>query len=367
MEYFDSAIEFGNLYKALKEACRNVRWKDSVVGYEANGLKNTYRLRQDLLSGRYKISPYQHFKVYEPKEREIVATRIRDRQYQRALCNGGMYEDFVEHLIHDNGACQNGKGTDFTLDRMVAHLRKYYNKHGTEGWVLKCDIRKFFPSTSHEVAKMAVRKRISDQRAAQAVIDVIDSFGGDVGIGLGSQISQLVELSVLDDLDHFVKERLGIKHYLRYMDDFILIHPDKEYLKYCLEQIKIFVKFTGLQLNDKTTLYPLRQGVRMMKWRFVLTDTGRVLRYMNNQKLGKQRRKMRKLMAKEVAGEVPPGTTENSLKAWKANAKRGDTFYQRQRMTHYYYELKGGLGYGNSKQRTDQTCEDGSHLQSTQR
>ena len=210
MEYFDSAIEFGNLYKALKEACRNVRWKDSVVGYEANGLKNTYRLRQDLLSGRYKISPYQHFKVYEPKEREIVATRIRDRQYQRALCNGGMYEDFVEHLIHDNGACQNGKGTDFTLDRMVAHLRKYYNKHGTEGWVLKCDIRKFFPSTSHEVAKMAVRKRISDQRAAQAVMDVIDSFGGDVGIGLGSQISQLVELSVLDDLDHFVKERLGI-------------------------------------------------------------------------------------------------------------------------------------------------------------
>lgn len=267
MEYFDSAIEFGNLYKALKEACRNVRWKDSVVGYEANGLKNTYRLRQDLLSGRYKISPYQHFKVYEPKEREIVATRIRDRQYQRALCNGGMYEDFVEHLIHDNGACQNGKGTDFTLDRMVAHLRKYYNKHGTEGWVLKCDIRKFFPSTSHEVAKMAVRKRISDQRAAQAVIDVIDSFGGDVGIGLGSQISQLVELSVLDDLDHFVKERLGIKHYLRYMDDFILIHPDKEYLRYCLEQIKIFVKFTDLQLNDKTTLYPLRQGVRMMKWR----------------------------------------------------------------------------------------------------
>ena len=262
MEYFDSAIEFGNLYKALKEACRNVRWKDSVVGYEANGLKNTYRLRQDLLSGRYKISPYQHFKVYEPKEREIVATRIRDRQYQRALCNGGMYEDFVEHLVHDNGACQNGKGTDFTLDRMVAHLRKYYNKHGTEGWVLKCDIRKFFPSTSHEVAKMAVRKRISDQRAAQAVMDVIDSFGGDVGIGLGSQISQLVELSVLDDLDHFVKERLGIKHYLRYMDDFILIHPDKEYLKYCLEQIKIFVKFTGLQLNDKT-----KRRIHSTRWK----------------------------------------------------------------------------------------------------
>ena len=59
-DYFDKAIEFGNLYKALKKSCRNVRWKDSVVGYEANGLKNTYLLRQDILHGKYKISPYQH-------------------------------------------------------------------------------------------------------------------------------------------------------------------------------------------------------------------------------------------------------------------------------------------------------------------
>ena len=363
MEYFDTAIEFGNLYKALKQCCRNVRWKDSVIGYEANELRNTYQLRQDLLKGKYKISPYQHFKVYEPKERDIVATRIRDRQFQKALCNGGLYEDFTEHLIHDNGACQISKGTDFTLDRMTAHLRRFYNKYGTEGWVLKCDIKKFFPSTPHEVAIRAVEKRISDPQAAKAVIDVIQSFGENgIGIGLGSQISQLVELSVLDDLDHFVKERLHIKHYLRYMDDFILIHPDKMYLQHCLMEIRSFVEMYGLTLNAKTTLYPLRQGVRMLNWRFVVTDTGRILKYMNSKKLGQQRRKMRKLIAKEAVGEVAPGTTKNSLEAWKANAKRGDTFYQRQRMTHYYYELKGGLSDGNSKQRTDQTCENGSYL-----
>ena len=160
-KYFDKSIEFGTLYKALKKSCRNVRWKDSVVGYEANGLKNTYHLRQDLLQGKYKISPYQHFTVYEPKKREIVATRLRDRQFQKAMCMAGLYDDFVEHLIHDNGACQIGKGTDFTLDRMTAHLRRYYLEHGSEGWVLKCDIKKFFPSTPHEVAKKAVCKRIS--------------------------------------------------------------------------------------------------------------------------------------------------------------------------------------------------------------
>lgn len=367
MEYFDKAIEFENLYKALKKSCRNVRWKDSVVGYEANGLKNTYHLRRDLLSGKYKISPYQHFKVYEPKERDIVATRIRDRQFQRSLCDCGLYEDFVEHFIHDNGACQTGKGTDFVLNRMTAHMRRYFNKYGIEGWVLKCDIKKYFPSTPHDVAIEAVRKRISDPRAAQAVVDVIRSFGSDgKGIGLGSQISQLVELAVLDDLDHFIKERLHIKYYLRYMDDFILIHPDKEYLRYCLGEIRAFIEARGLTLNSKTTLYPLRQGVRMLNWRFVLTDTGRVLRYMNHKKLGAQRRKMRKLIEKEAAGEVPAGTTKNSLEAWKANAKRGDTFHQRQKMTHYYYELKGGLQHEQT-QRADQTGENGGCMRPSQK
>lgn len=343
-DYFDKAIEFGNLYKALKKSCRNVRWKDSVVGYEANGLKNTYLLRQDILRGKYRISPYQHFTVYEPKKREIVATRLRDRQYQKALCTGGLYDDIVEHLIHDNGACQTCKGTDFTLDRMVAHLRRYYLKHGAEGWVLKCDVRKFFPSTRHDVAKRAIMKRVHDQRAAKAVCDVIDSFDGDVGIGLGSQISQLVELCVLDDLDHFIKERLRIKHYLRYMDDFVLIHPDKAVLQECYRQIVAFLTgTTGLVLNKKTALYPLRQGVKMLNWRFVIKkDTGRIVRYMSSKKLGKQRRKLRKLMEREQAGTLAEGTTENSLLAWRANAKRGDTFYRRQRMYHYFYSIKGG-------------------------
>lgn len=340
-DYFDQALEFGNLYRALKKCCRNVRWKDSVVGYEANGLKNTLRLQEDLKRGRYKISPYQQFTIYEPKVRTIIATRLRDRQFQKSLCDAGLYQDMTEHLIHDDGACQTGKGTDFTLNRLTAHLRRYYLKHGTEGWVLKCDIRKFFPSTTHEVAKNAVRRRIKDERACAMVCNVIDSFDGEVGIGLGSQISQLVELCVLDDLDHFIKEQLKVEHYLRYMDDFVLIHPDKEFLQRCLRQIRERVGAKSLRLNDKTTLYPLKQGVKIMNWRFVIVPSGRIVRYMAGKKLGKQRRKMQKLMVKERAGKVEPGTTRDSFIAWRANAKRGCTFHERQRMEHHYYQLKG--------------------------
>ncbi len=344
--YFDEAISFGNLYHALKRCCRNVRWKDSVVGYEANGLKNTLRLRQDLLSGRYKISPYQHFTIHEPKVRSIVATRIRDRQFQKALCDNGLYDDMVEHLIHDDGACQKNRGTDFTLDRMTAHLRRYYHENGADGWVLKCDVKKFFPSIRHDVAKAAVRKRVKDEKACDAVCTVIDSFGGEVGIGLGSQISQLVALSVLDDLDHFIKERLHVKHYLRYMDDFILVHPNRAYLQECLQLILLRVGAIDLKLNEKTTLYPLRQGVMLMKWRFRIMPSGKIILAMSTEKLGKQRRKMKKLMGKEVIGELEKGTTRESFVSWRANAKLGDTFYQRQRMDHYYYQLKGEMNDG---------------------
>lgn len=339
--YYLKAISFGALYKGLKKSCRNVRWKDSVVGYEANGLVNTLKLKESLENGTYKISPYQHFTVHEPKERAILASRIVDRQFQRSLCDNGLYDDIVEHLIRDNMACQVGKGVDDALNRMKVHLRRHYWYHGRDGWVLKCDIHHYFPETRHDVAKAAVRKYVSDPQAAQAVCDVIDSFGGDKGIGLGSQISQLVELLVLNDMDHFIKERLRIRGYVRYMDDFILIHDDRGYLKQCLAQIREYVQRLGLELNHKTQIQPLRKGFVFLQWKFGLTGTGKVLLLMSSAKVYKQRRRMRKLWAREQAGTVPPGTTHESMRSFLANAQRGDTWRIRMRMKDFYHELTG--------------------------
>lgn len=341
--YFDSAMTYGNLRKALNRCCRNVRWKDSVVGYELHAAQNTHKLLKSIKDGTYKISSYQRFTIYEPKKREIVATRIVDRQAQMALCMGGLYEDITEHFIYDNCACQDGKGTDFCLGRIKKHMCDFYRKHGKNGWVLKMDVHHFFPSTRHDVAKAAIAKRVRDEKARNFVFDVIDSFGGDVGIGLGSQISQLVELAVLDDLDHFIKERLRIKHYVRYMDDLVLIHEDKEYLRYCWKEIEKLLNSIGLELNKKTCIYPIKQGIKFLQWRFILTDTGKILLRINSKKLGKQRRKLKKILYKEKSGEYAEGTGYTSLTAWKANAARGDTYFQQQRMTHYYYKVKAGV------------------------
>ena len=341
-DYFDEACSFGALYKGLKKSCRNVRWKDSVVGYEANGLRNTLVLSRALKNGTYRISKYQVFKVHEPKERTIVASRLVDRQFQRALCDSGLYEDIVEHLIRDNVACQTGRGTDDALNRMKVHLQRHYRKHGLDGWVLRCDIHHFFPTTRHDLAKATVRKYVEDARAAEAVCTVIDSFGGNVGIGLGSQISQLVELLVLNDLDHFIKERLHIKGYIRYMDDFILIHPDKEYLKYCLTEIRKRLEALGFEMNEnKTVLHPLRQGITFLQWRFLMTETGKILMLMRPAKLSKQKRRMKKLWAKEQEQKLLPGTTKDSFTAFLANAERGNTWKMRESMKQFYQNLTG--------------------------
>ena len=362
-EYFDQCFTYGNMRKALNKCCRNVRWKDSVAGYELHAAQNTHTMIEKIKKGTYKLSPYQRFTIFEPKKREIVATRISDRQVQMALCEGGLYDDLVEHFIYDNCACQKGRGTDFALKRLKIHMLRFYKCYGRDGWVLKCDIHKFFPSTRHDVAKAALAKRITDPRALAMVNDIVDSFDGDTGIGLGSQISQLTELAVLDDMDHFIKERLQVKHYVRYMDDFVLIHEDKKYLQYCLEEIRKKVEGIGLTLNEKTTMYPLKQGIKFLQWRFILTTTGGVKMKMAHKKQGKQRRRMRKIAMREAAGTLEPGTTERSFISWKANAERGDSFFQVKRMKDYYDKLKEEvLTDGNKSGKTveDRTrCDSG--------
>lgn len=110
------AIQYGQLRKALKRCCRNVRWKPSVTGYEHNAARNTYALARSLENGRYQIDPYQRFMVYEPKKREIVATRLKDRQFQRSLCDNVLYDEITRHFIADNCACLRGRG-DQACDR----------------------------------------------------------------------------------------------------------------------------------------------------------------------------------------------------------------------------------------------------------
>lgn len=336
----DIVCDFDNLYNALLKCKRNVLWKDSIAGYYKNALANCYKLRQQLLNDTYTIDPYTKFTVYEPKERAIVSTRIKDRVFQRSLCDNYLYHEMTKSFIYDNCACQENKGTLFARNRLKCHLQRFYRKHGTNGYVLKCDLSNFFGSTSHKVAIEAVDKRVPDDWAVNKVIQIIRSFDGDVGMGLGSQVTQLIQLAVLDDLDHYIKEQLHIKYYIRYMDDFILIHPDKEYLKYCKAEIEKRINDLGLILNHKKTqLFSLAQPIKFLGFTFRLTNTGKVVCKLIPNKVSHERRKLKKLVSRAKQGLMTKEQVDECFKSWKAHASFGDTYTLISNMETYYKNL----------------------------
>ena len=205
--------------------------------------------------------------------------------------------------------------------------------------MLACDVRHFFDSTPHAVAKAAAAKRVHDSEAVRHNARIIDSFGGERGIGLGSQVSQLNQLAVLDTLDHRIKETHRIRHYLRYMDDLALIHSDRETLERVLADIRTQMAALGLELNSKTRIYPLRQGVMWLQWRFVLTDRGKVVRKLNDKKVGQERRKLRKMRKRVEDGHMTMAQVRAHYRCWKANAQRGNTRNLLMQMDRIYTDI----------------------------
>lgn len=145
-----------------------------------------------------------------------------------------------------------GLGTKAGLDlyykyRNICDIK--YKKY----YILKCDVKKFFASIDHDVLKEKLLKKIKDKDALKIVYDIIDS--DTEGLSIGNMTSQILAIFYLNDFDHYVKEVLKIKYYLRYQDDFVLFHPSKEYLKGCLEKIRKFLEDEKLILNKKTRIY----------------------------------------------------------------------------------------------------------------
>lgn len=227
-------------------------------------------------------------------------------------------------FIYDNGACQKGRGTERTRKRLICHMQRFYRKHGLTGHTLKGDLSNFFGSTKHEVAYAAVNKRVSDEWARRESKRIIDSFNNgpdpEIGMGLGSQCTQIIQLAVLDKFDHYVKEVLRIKHYVRYNDDFILIHEDKGYLRYCLSRIDNWMTSRGLKLNPKKTqIANFSQGVKFLGFRFRPTETGKVVMTLLPEKVSHERRKLKRMRDGVRQDRLIKSDVDRSYESFKAN------------------------------------------------
>ena len=291
----ETVLDFNNIYKAVKKSLNSVRWKSSSIKFEDNALANALALIKEVETGTYKISPYVEFTIFEPKERHIISTRLRDRVFQRSLCDNYLYKEITRSFIYDNYACQIGKGTDFARKRLKVHLLRFYRKYGRDGYVLKCDIKNYFGSVPHYVAKQAIRKIVRDDWAYEQVANIIDSYKGDYGIGLGSQVSQLIMLAVLNDLDHILKEKYHCKYYGRYMDDIVILGNSKEKLREVKSFISDYLAERGMALNTKKTqLFKITQPISFLGFDYILTETGKIVMKMNRKTVTREKKRVKK-------------------------------------------------------------------------
>ena len=211
-----------------------------------------------------------------------------------------------KHVIYDNAACQKNKGTDFGLNRLTKFLkREFINEHGNDFYYLKCDIHKYFPSINHEVLLNKLKRiGLTDDELYMARL-FMTNYETSVGIPLGNLSSQWYALIYLDDLDRFIKEKLQIKGYIRYMDDFILIHKDKNYLRYCLKEIDSFCKERlKVELNAKTQIGKVKNGIDFLGFRLILTETGKVIKKLRGSSKRRIKRHLRNLKKLEDKGIV---------------------------------------------------------------
>lgn len=178
---------------------------------------------------------------------------------------------------------------------------------------------------------------------------IIDSTEGP-GIPIGNHTSQWFAVLYLSGMDHMIKERLGIKMYGRYMDDFYLIHPDKDYLRYSLEEIKKYLVPLGLELNQKTAIFPLTQGIDFLGFRTYLTDTGKVVRKVRRESKNRIQRKLKKYRHLLDEGRIDFETILQSYSSWTGHAEHGNSYHLIRKTDDLFFNLfkneLEGLTYG---------------------
>ena len=323
MTDFERVVDFKNMYKAYKRSKRGKGFRNSSARFNVMALDGINTLISQLKDKTYQISKYNEFKVYKPKERIIQTTSFKDKVVQHSLCDNVLLPRLKEILIYDNCAGQKGKGTLFGLNRLSEQMQEFYKEHGFNGYILKCDIRKFFYNISHEQLKDIVEYYFSDKDICWLVNLFIDSTQGK-GIPLGNQINQGLALLYLDGLDKLIKTELGIRYYGRYMDDFYLIHQSKEHLKYCLAVLFDYLQTLDLELNGKTQIFPFKNGVSYLGFHTYITNKGKVIRKLKNSNKRNSQRKYLKMAKLVASGKLSQKKFNDSFNAWKNHVSHGN-------------------------------------------
>ena len=316
-------------------AARGKRRKPGVAAFLARLEHEVLRLERELLAGAWRPGRYVEIAVRDPKPRIVSAAPFRDRVVHHALC--AVVEPVFERgFVHDSYANRRGKGTH----RAVARFERFRNRYET---VLRCDVYRYFPAIDHEILKADVRRRIRCERTLGLIDAIIDGSnpqepvhryypGDDLftpferrrGLPIGNLTSQLFANVYLDGLDHFVKEVLGAKGYLRYVDDFALFHDDPAVLAGWRERIEAYLARRRLSLHPRKTYVAAAAATEPAPFLgYVLLPDGR--RRLPEDNVRRFRGRLRSLGDRVRAGTLAPEEARARVESWVAHARHANT------------------------------------------
>ena len=262
---FERIVRFDNLLAAAHNAVRGKKNRQPVAAFYFHLETELLQLERELLSDSYCPRPYRSFWVHEPKQRRICAADIRDRVVHHAIIRV-LEPHFEAYFIHDTYACRHGKGTH----RAVRRAQTFSRRHR---YVLQLDVRKFFASVDHAILKSLLARRFKDRRLLALLAQIIDHPIPDGvpgrGLPIGNLTSQYFATFYLGYLDHFVQDDLGVKGYVRYMDDLLLFGEDKAALHRQLAHVRAFLHDRlKLDLKERAVrLVPAGQGISFLGFR----------------------------------------------------------------------------------------------------
>ncbi|MFH1824531.1 MAG: reverse transcriptase/maturase family protein [Candidatus Firestonebacteria bacterium] len=329
---YEKICSFENLLFAAKKAQKGKKFKENTVKFNFNLENETLKLQEELLNQTYQHGKYKQFIVYESKKRLINAAPYRDRVIHHALCN--IIEPiFDKTFIYDSYANRKDKGTHKAIRRFQEFCRK--NKY-----VLKCDIARYFDSIDHEILINIICAKITDKKVILLIQKIIKSTEGKTGLPLGNLTSQFFANIYLNDFDHFIKELLRCRYYIRYVDDFVVLGDDKKKLGEVREKVNEYLSSLRLGLHPKKRqIFPVEVGCDFLGFR--IFPTHRLIRKSNYFHFRRRLRRLQKLYYKNI---ISFDKIDKSVRSWIAHVSWGDSWGLRKK-------LFSGIIFKRGKQR----------------
>ena len=277
---FDYYLTYEKLMEAHMKSKKGKGYRKEIIEFNLKQEEYIMWLLEQLKTQKYKHGGYTTFYVTEPKLRKIEKSRYIDRIVHRWLVDNFLEPAFVPQFINTSFACLKNKGMHKAC-LYVQETMKHCTRIWEEYYILKMDVAKYFDNINKEILLKIISKKIKDKKILWLINEVLYSQKREKGLEIGNYTSQMFANIYLNEIDQFIKHKLHIKYYCRYLDDSIVIVKTKQEAKIALKEITNFLKQNlQLELNKKTQIFKNKQGVnfcgyKINEYRLKIRDKGK--------------------------------------------------------------------------------------------